>query len=484
MSNQTKGTTTNLTKLVSWDIDLYESMSDEEDCLVWLSQRDKYLLKNALRQVEWSTRWTSEQGTPQPDKILIAENMAFKLSQEYCVDFCQLFIDCLDDDESGTFQAILDRLSEINADNSTGAGQNQSDLIFGDGNNPTCDKDILFGGIVNVVDRANTNNVDALQILEVLTNVNEWLAQVAGGIFGIEAPVAQSMADWALFIQQSILENYEAQITNEYLETIQCGLFCLAQDNCELTPQMLVDYFFGRLQSQLTFESLLTESLEFLVLGVWQGSEIADAMFLSQFVFRAQFGKWFDNVAFTSIDLDMRLGMNDPDNDWTLLCTDCGWQYISDWLVAEEGWIASQGAPPFDDPRAVWSLGNGWESVDIQSNPTQYYRWDGIQYTMASTFVNDIVMTYDVVKGVVFLGTQAAIIIQAELAAGGFVSQTIIFDDIVNGTGKLISLNVDDDIVEIKLVVRCSSSTVGIGSLTGSGQITDVDITGTGIDPF
>ena len=89
------------------------------------------------------------------------------------------------------------------------------------------------------------------------------------------------------------------------------SLFCIAKENdCVLTPQDLLDYFYGRLESQLSFESLITESLEFIVLGVWSGSEIADAMMLSQLVVRAQLGRWFGSIAFrsnTSFDQDLFL---------------------------------------------------------------------------------------------------------------------------------------------------------------------------------
>ncbi len=359
MSNQTKGTTTNMTKLVSWDIDLYESMSDDEDCLIWLSQRDKYLLKNALRQVKWSTRWTSEIGTAQPDKEQISEEMAFKLSQEYCVDICDLIIECIDDPESGVSQAIINTVINSSSTEIIDSGQGQSDLIIGDGNNPACDLDILWGGINNLVDQLDVNNLDALQILEVATNSAEWATDVLAGVLGVKAPIINSVLEWALFIQESILENYEAQITTAYLDQVKCDLFCIAKENnCELTPTDLVDYFFDRLASQLTFASLLTESLEFIFFGTWTGSEIADAMMLSQLVFRAQFGQWFDFIAFRSIDLDMRLGFDDPSDDWELLCDECSatLYYLElDAINNQGGVIVSTGS---------WNSGEGFREAD------------------------------------------------------------------------------------------------------------------------
>jgi hypothetical protein len=222
-------------------------------------------------------------------------------------------------------QAIFDQLSKTGEPIYREGGQNENDLELGAGNNPTCDKDKLFGGLVSVIDRANTNNLDALQILEVSTNTEEWVGEVALGVFGIEAPLMQSLVDWANFIQNSILENYEAQITNEYLEELYCGLFCLTRDTCVLTPEILTNYFYDRLGSQLTYQSLIDDTLLFLVTGLWSGTELADVMFLSQFAIRAQLGKWFADIAFGSVDFDFRLGITQPDSRWLLLCTDCEW---------------------------------------------------------------------------------------------------------------------------------------------------------------
>ena len=257
---------------------------------------------------------------------------------------CQAIIDCINDPESGVSQAIITAVSNESSESSIIVGQGQSNLLLGDGNNPSCDLDTWWGGIDNMVNQLDINNLDSLQILEVSTNIQEWVVQVATGIFGVEAPIVQSMLDWALFIQNSIQENYEAQVTTAYLDELKCDLFCIAKLNCEIKPQDIVDYFFDRLQSQLTFNSLLTESLEFIFLGSWSGTEIADVMFLSQLVFRAQFGRWFVDIAFNSVDLDLRLGFNDPSDDWVLLCDTCITTYTitfddlssSDWIISAD----------------------------------------------------------------------------------------------------------------------------------------------------
>lgn len=257
---------------------------------------------------------------------------------------CQDFINCLNDPASGTLQAIINSLTTAGYGGFRDGGQNQGGIDLGEFLNPTCDPDILFGSIINVVNGADTNNLDALQVFETVTNSNEFVAEVITGVFGLEAPIVQSLLDWGLFIQNNILENYEAQITTPYLQELYCDLFCLTKDNCELTPEILTNYFYGRLGSQLTFNSLINETLIFLTLGLWTGTEIADVMFLSQFAFRGQFGKWFSDIAFNSIATDFAIGALQPDSSHTILCTDCVFSY---------SWLGGNGNP----------IDNGWEIV-------------------------------------------------------------------------------------------------------------------------
>ncbi len=365
MSNQIRGTTTNMTKLVAWDIDLYQSMDTEENCLIWLSQQDKYLLGNALRQMKWRTRWTSEQGTPQPDRDLIAENLAYKLSQEYCVDICQLIIDCIDDENSGVADTINNIIRPNTQQDSRDYGQSQSGTLLGDGNNTLCNLDVWYGGILNLVEQLNTNNEDALQVFEVVTNINELFADVVGSITGIDESSIDAVLQWITFIQQSIMENYVAQWTTTYRDAVVCDLFCMVTDTCELTPTMLYDYFLGRLNGQLQYESLLDQTLNFLFTGLWTGTEIVDVMMLSQIGFRAQLGKWFDFIGFNSIDVDLRLGFNDPSNDWQLLCQTCPTCVSYGFLISQNTFVPANLGGPYE-PRALYTSG-----VGFGANPDQ-----------------------------------------------------------------------------------------------------------------
>ena len=243
---------------------------------------------------------------------------------EGCMELdCNDVLACITNPETGIMQAIIDSVSLQTSEQYRENGQSQSGLILGSGVNPACDLDILWGGIRSVIDLANDNNIDVLQVLEVVTNPYEFVQEVILGIFGVELPVIQSIVDWVAWVQDNILENYEAEITTAYLNEVMCDLFCLTRDSCQLTPETLTNYFYTRLGSSLTIGSLLDETITFLIGGVWVGTQIADVFFLSQFAFRAQLGKWFRLIGFLSVDTDFRIGANTPDNDWAILCTDC-----------------------------------------------------------------------------------------------------------------------------------------------------------------
>jgi len=275
----------------------------------------------------------------------IEQILKFMIGED-CVD-CQFIIDCINDPNSGVADSINNIIRPNTQQDSRDYGQSQSGTLLGDGNNTLCNLDVWYGGILNLVEQLNTNNEDALQVFEVVTNINELFANVVGSITGIDESSIDAVLQWITFIQQSIMENYVAQWTTAYRDAVVCDLFCMVKDTCELTPTMLYDYFLGRLNGQLQYESLLDQTLNFLVTGLWTGTEIVDAMMLSQIGFRAQLGKWFDFIGFNSIDVDLRLGFSNPSNNWQLLCT-CPNFWAMQWLNGDgdptlNGWTLTYG---------------------------------------------------------------------------------------------------------------------------------------------
>lgn len=308
------------------------------------------------------TEWLTILSTIMQGAIIIFPNDYHKIWWSFVrqldcpVDICDLIIACIDDPDSGVADTINNLINVNNESNAREYGQQFENLKLGDGNNPACDNDAWWAGTLNLVQRLNRNNEDVLEIFEVATNSQELVSEVVGDITGVDETSIDAFFAWIQFVQNSIEDNYEAQYTVAYEEAVACDLFCLAIENCELTPVMLFDYFKERLESQLTWGGLIEQTITFLVSGIWTGTEIVDFMMLAQIAFRAQFGRFFDFVGFNDIDADIRIGFNDANNDWETICDECSW--IQRWLngngnPVDDGWVIIFGEYEGDPERIV-----------------------------------------------------------------------------------------------------------------------------------
>lgn len=482
MSNQTKGTTTNMSKLVAWDIDEYLGYSDE-GCLICLTQQELYLLRNPLRQMEWSTRWTSELGTAQPDRSSIAERLAYKLSGTNCIDFCQMMIDCLNDPESGVAEAFAAVLGSEPASLQRGSSQLQNGTSLMGVSNPTCDLDILFGQCLQLVEYMDTQHEDLFEIIEVVSNSSELISQVFGGGSGRTAATIDLMLTWLTFVQNSIAENYSAQITQTYKEELACEWFCLARDNnCVLTPDILFSTMQARLNSQITIQSFIEETLDFLISGAWSGQEIADFMFFAQFAIRAQVGVWIGEVAWYDIKFRMAVFANDPNSDWTLLCTNCQWVWESTFEDDQNIWS------PFNnvgEDEAIWTEGVGYTSADAQNAADT---WSRLIFIETSTFtglaeITQVQFEYSLTKGS-YSSDAPALHISLGRNSGGREVQQSAASVSPAGDNLFYTFNLNnDDYEDIWLYVRSSASN-GVETYSGSCELHSVRVTGIGFNPF
>jgi len=317
------------------------------------------------------------------------------------MSICADVVDCIEND-SDVQNAINNVVSLNSQSESRNYGQSQEDVILGSGNNPTCDVDVLWGGIDNLIESTNTQNEDILEQFEAFTNIYEFFADVVGNITVIDEASIDAILGWITYIQNNIAENYVAEVTQAYLDELKCDIFCLVKADCALTPQVLFDYFAGRLSGSISFDDLIETMLEFIVTGTWSGTQIADAFFLSNFMMRAGFGRLLDFVGFNSIDLDTRLGFLNPSNAWELLCDECPEMAVIefDFTLSDGGWDVALG-------RGEWVDGVGWNTTEQGNNMRiaigfdfasvlDIYKveWD-IDMTLANPAVNNAVSMYD-----------------------------------------------------------------------------------------
>lgn len=238
------------------------------------------------------------------------------------LEFCAQVINCIQNDED-TRNALLSLLNGTTFSESVNNGQSQNgvDIANSDTYNPTCDLDILYGQTRQLVDYLDAINTDILEILEVATNLLDFAASVVGDVTLIDETSIDAILSWVSYMQDNIAENYAAQVTQTYLEECACDIFCLAKDNgCEITPNLLFNYWNDRLSGSLSIGGLLVNSLVYLVGGTWIGTEIADFMFLSQLALRSQAGQVLDFSAYFDIQTRLEIYSNDPNSDWSTLC--------------------------------------------------------------------------------------------------------------------------------------------------------------------
>ena len=81
-------TNQDIEKPVGWNVEFYEDLSDDP-CLICITRKERYLLGQALRQMEWETRWEVPEGYTLPDIKALSAEMAVKLATCESLQFRQ-----------------------------------------------------------------------------------------------------------------------------------------------------------------------------------------------------------------------------------------------------------------------------------------------------------------------------------------------------------------------------------------------------------
>jgi len=340
-----------------------------------------------------------------------------------------------------------------------------------------CDPDKWWSACLSLVQRLNRINEDALETLEAETNVLDWLAEVVGSITFVDESSVDAALAWASFLQDNIAENYVSQYTLAYEEEVACDLFCIALENCSLSAEQIFDYFWARVGSGLSWESLLDNALGYLVGRAWTGTQIADFMMLSQIAMRRFFGVFIGQSAFGDISNAIRVGMNSPDADWEILCDECPtfWEQEFDFTIDEQGWYAEEG--PSSEAYAAYVPGVGWQTTDTASANG---RRVGILFDAPAFSFTEAEMEFQYVRGAISCPTYpftALLRMQGEgvpiisrACAETPISPLVEEDGQTLASGTLIAL------------LRSSGSVPE--NYSGSATITKITFRGTGTNPF
>jgi hypothetical protein len=398
-----------------------------------------------------------------------------------CMDLCAMILECINTDtdiqQAIAHYSLTSAIDGDTPENQTILDTNIVPVSVG------CEFDNLFGMTRQF---ANFLNVLSTDILELFTNAFNALARLGDlieAIPGIGVLPADDILQAVDAFAEQIAQAYEAAYDSQINEDIACGLFCIAQENCELTFEMARDYFDGLLTeavSNTDFVQMFNDIIANNWLGE-QGIYVMHKFILETLIFGGEILGLDANRVLTTI----ATLYNDPDSDWEILCTDCPsiWQHTFDFSIENDGWVA----------RNIWGTGNcavytadvGWDSQDRFNGVAEYSRLVAIAKTFADTEITGLTMHFNKTESAYTTppgGTVSSIGVQKFLDSV-LVDQTIItMEDAPDGGGVTTSNLLTGTADEIRLFLRVSVK--NSASYEGSCRITKLVVSGTGTNPF
>jgi hypothetical protein len=229
------------------------------------------------------------------------------------------------------------------------------------GTNPTCNLSITWAQCQQVIAYGDALIRQSLVLAESATNDLEIL-QVFTSLPVIDELGADAIAGYAETFLEGIQDNYYAQASPTYLEESACALFCLAKEECTITPDMIYSIFYDRVTERfgtpITAITTIGDLFFYLVDQDIDGTIIADVMMLVVFGGGVLAQAFIGDAGTKSLVSLLLLAVNDANDDYLILCTDCpeDWTYtieipdILDWddyveadagLADPTGWIAN-----------------------------------------------------------------------------------------------------------------------------------------------
>lgn len=293
------------------------------------------------------------------------------------MDICEQVADCIDTsaDVQNALQMWLNQATPPYNPYTPATGQPVPDEVM-NGNlvvNPEdCDKDALWGAIKNLIEGMNRNNTDAIEIMVGQANFTEAAEKLIAAIPVVGIFPIDEVFGLVNMISEFIANNYEAQYTGSLETEYMCDLFCIAQDACDFTPELVYQYFQDRLE--FYYEGFATVNSLALMLSLigeiptgilLPGSIVVDLMFWIQSGLLKYANGFLGGVNITYIQNLFRIGAGLPDNDWQYLCEACatppdGWAWIINFSESQQG-----------SGTGSWSYGLGWSTVLVNDSSTR-----------------------------------------------------------------------------------------------------------------
>lgn len=312
-------------KKIIWSYQDLFSRGSSEDRFYILSDSEIQLLLTIFRQIFWSSRWLDF-----PDESaninVFTNELAYRLMSP--IDLCQAIADCIENNDST--KSALDTFlggSGYGSGYQTGLPERINPADTADNLLPddyVCSDDNLFGMASFIINQLHENTIQFIQEIEILTNPAEAISVTVDNI-----PVVGALgtsAEFVLWLQDQLIEYYEASWSLALYDDLRCELFCLMRLECSVTLDMLISLY----ESQFSLPPLpdindISSIVDWLldIAFVTPNQVIVGAFHW----YILQFMSWTTPIldyisGLRTFSQVIALGKNETDSDWNVLC-DC-----------------------------------------------------------------------------------------------------------------------------------------------------------------
>lgn len=289
------------------------------------------LLAGLLKLPGRSFNWT---GADQAKRYALAESwrIAYDTTDwDQCMN-CEELQACLQPLLDAQTQQILELVQNINNYGTENPGQpmttGQLTENLAGTSNPECDHDILWAQCLAIIQYTNQAIVDTLEKVEAANNVSE-LVGLTGeipflGLIATQLGI-EGVAETVNYFQEAIEDQYLAQYTEPVEVELACQLFCICRDDCVVSIDRVFGMFAGNVAALVPDEPTDLLELVEIIAGVdFDDTEVVNIMMWFAWA-GAKVAQFFVGEALASgtLQLLLKLAVNDANNDWELLCTSC-----------------------------------------------------------------------------------------------------------------------------------------------------------------
>lgn len=318
----------NLNKLIRWDADWYKFLNDDVKILC-LTERQIYLIGQIIDQLQWSnTRWIGD--TSGLDFKAIAGNLESAIAEQCeAAMSCETIVDCLENNEA-TQEALRIFLSQNGYTSSDPdtikpilSPSDMADNLLPD--DYSCTDGQIMATARAIVQLLHNGAMEFLERIELLTDLGE-MAVVLGDNFGIVTAAISTPSEFVLWLQDELMQFYEASWSQDVEDSFSCAIYCMAIDDCLINYDGLFSVYTDKLGAIIPPSDVndIVEIWDWVMGLTLSADESTVAVFHYLALHLLRFGGKFSSLIedIRSLEQTIQLSKGQFDQSY-LLCDDC-----------------------------------------------------------------------------------------------------------------------------------------------------------------